>query len=363
MTVIDPTTVDEDKLGALMGLAVNDFGAMASGVLVYAGDRLGIYRALADGGPATAAELAERTGLQPRLLREWLCNQAAGSYVTYDAATERFSLTTEQAFALADDTSPVYLGGLAEVVLSLAADADKVIEGLRGHGMHWHEHDERLFTGTERFFRPGYAANLVSSWVPALDGVEQRLRDGIRVADVGCGHAASTIVLAQAYPASTFVASDYHAPSVDAARKAVAEAGVADRVTVEVARSTDFSHGPFDLVCLFDCLHDMGDPVGAARHIRSQLAPGGVLLLVEPNAGDTLTDNLNPVGRLFYAASTSICVGNAVAQGATALDGDGAALGAQAGEARTRAIFEQAGWSSLRRATETPFNAVYEVRP
>lgn len=357
-TTTDPAALDQDKLDALMGLAVNDFGAAASSVLVYVGDKLGIYRALADGGPQTAAELATRTGLQPRLLREWLCNQAAGAYVTYDAGSERFSLTPEQSFALAEPSSPVYLGGLAEVVLSLASDADKVADGLRtGRGVVWHEHDDRLFSGTERFFRPGYAANLVPSWIPALDGVEDKLRRGARVADVGCGHGASTVVMAQAFPASTFVGSDYHAASVDAARKAVAEAGVADRVTVEVARSTEFTGGPYDLVCLFDCLHDMGDPVAAARHIRSQLAPDGTLLLVEPNAGDALSDNLNPVGRLFYAASTAVCVGNAVAQGADD------ALGAQAGETRTREVFAQAGWSSFRRATETPFNLVYEARP
>lgn len=357
-TTIDPATLDPEKLEALMGLAVNDFGAAASSVLVYVGDRLGIYRALVEGGPQTAGQLATRTGLHPRLLREWLSNQAAGAYVTYDAATESFSLTPEQGYALADSTSPVYLGGLAEVVLSLAVDADKIAEGLRtGKGLGWHEHDEKLFTGTERFFRPGYAANLVPSWIPALDGVEDRLRAGIRVADIGCGHGASTIVMAQAFPASTFVGSDYHPASVDAARKAVAEAGVAGRVSVEVARSTEFGGGPFDLVCLFDSLHDMGDPVAAARHIRTQLAPDGTLLLVEPNAGDTLSDNLNPVGRLFYAASTAVCVGNAVSQGGTD------ALGAQAGEARTRAVFETAGWSSFRRATETPFNAVYEARP
>lgn len=358
MTVIDPATVDAERLDQFVGLAVGDFGAMASGVLVYVGDRLGIYRALADGGPATASELAERTGLQPRLLREWLANQAAGAYVTYDPESERFSLTTEQAFALADDTSPVYLGGLAEVVVSAAVDADRVIDGFRGAGLHWREHDDRLFTGTERFFRPGYAAHLVPSWIPALEGVEERLRQGIRVADVGCGHGASTVVMAQAYPASTFVGVDSHAPSIDAARKAASEAGVADRVSFEVQTAQSFSGGPFDLVALFDCLHDMGDPVGAARRIKQQLSADGSLLLVEPNAGDTLLENLNPVGRLFYAASTLVCTGNAVAQGA----GD-EALGAQAGEARTREIFEQAGWTSFRRATETPFNAVYDIRP
>ena len=351
------TTIDQEKLDALLGLAVGDMGAAASTLLVHVGDRLGIYAALNDGGPQTVSQLAARTGLHERLLLEWLSNQAAGAYVTYEQGPELFSLSPEQAFLLADPTSPVYLGGLAEVIVAISHDAERIADGIRtGQGVHWHEHHEGLFTGTERFFRPGYAANLVPSWIPALDGVEDRLRSGIRVADVGCGHGASTIVMAQAFPASTFVGSDYHAPSIDAARKAVADAGVADRVSFEVARSTEFGSGPYDLVCLFDCLHDMGDPVAAARHIRGQLAPGGTLLLVEPNAGDSLSANLNPVGRLFYAASTAVCTSNGVAQGGTDV------LGAQAGEARTRAVFEAAGWTSFRRATETPFNAVYEVR-
>jgi SAM-dependent methyltransferase len=351
-------TLDQDKLDALLGLAVNDMAAAASTVLVHVGDQLGIYRALVDGGPQTATELAGRTGLHERLLLEWLSNQAAGAYVTYDETREAFSLSPEQAFLLADPDSPVYLGGLAEIIVAIAHDAQKVADGLRsGRGMHWHEHHDGLFTGTERFFRPGYAANLVPSWIPALDGVEDQLRAGIRVADIGCGHGASTIVMAKAFPASTFVGSDYHAASIEAARKAAAEAGVADRVTFDVTTSTTFTGGPFVLACLFDSLHDMGDPVGAARHIRSQLAQDGTLLLVEPNAGDDLTANFNPVGRLFYAASTALCTSNGVAQGGTDV------LGAQAGEARTRAVFEQAGWSSFRRATETPFNAVYEVRP
>ena len=350
-------TINQDTLDALLGQAVGDMAAAASTVLVHVGDRLGIYRALNEGGPQTAAELAARTGLHERLLREWLSNQAAGGYVTYTADGERFSLSPEQAFLLADPDSPVYLGGMAEIIVAIGADAEKVADGIRtGRGVHWHEHSEGLFSGTERFFRPGYAANLVPSWIPALDGVQARLEAGIRVGDIGCGHGASTIVMAQAFPRSTFVGSDYHAPSIDAARKAASEAGVADRVSFEVARSTEFEGGPYDLLCVFDALHDMGDPAGAARHLREQLAPGGTLLLVEPNAGDTLSDNLNPVGRLFYAASTAVCTSNAVAQGGTDV------LGAQAGEARLRAVFEGTGWSSFRRATETPFNAVFEVR-
>jgi 2-polyprenyl-3-methyl-5-hydroxy-6-metoxy-1,4-benzoquinol methylase len=337
---------------------VSDFGAALSTSLVYVGDQLGIYEALVEGGSQTPAAHAARTGLNQRLLQEWLSNQAASAYVDHDPATGKFSLPREKAFALADRTSPVYVGGLAEVVLSAAADADKAADGFRtGHGMHWHEHDNRLFRGTERFFRPGYVANLVPSWIPAFEGLDEDLRRGIRVADVGCGHGASTIVLANEYPASTFVGTDYHGPSVDAARKAASEAGVADRATFEKQSAQELTGGPYDLVCLFDCLHDMGDPLGAATQIRSQVAPGGRLLLVEPNAGDRLEDNLNPVGRLFYAASTLICTQNAVAQGA-----DDDALGAQAGEARTAEVFRQAGWSSFRRATETPFNIVYEAR-
>lgn len=352
-------TINQATLDALLGVAVNDMGAAGSSVLIYVGDRLGIYRALVDGGPQTASELARRTALHERLLLEWLSNQAAGGYVTYDASAERFSLSPEQAMLLADQDSPVFLGGLAEIIVSINRDADKITDGLRtGSGLAWHDHDDALFTGTERFFRPGYAANLVPSWLPALDGVVERLEAGCRVADVGCGHGASCVLMAQAYPASTFSGSDYHAASIDAARKAISEAGVSERVSFEVATATTFTGGPYDLICLFDSLHDMGDPVAVARYLRSQLAADGSLLLVEPNAGDTLADNLNPVGRLFYAASATVCAPNAVAQG-----GNADVLGAQAGEARTRTVFERAGWSSFRRATETPFNAVYQVRP
>ena len=352
-------TIDQAVLDALLGSAVNDMAAAGSTVLLYVGDRLGIYRALADGGPQTAAELAGSTRLHERLLLEWLSNQAAGGYITYDAGAERFSLSPEQALLVADPSSPVFLGGLAEIVVSINRDADKIAEGLRsGAGLAWHAHDDALFTGTERFFRPGYAANLVPVWLPAMDGVLERLQDGIRVADVGCGHGASCILMAQAFPASSITGSDYHAASIDAARKATAEAGVTERVTFEVAPATGFTGGPYDLICLFDSLHDMGDPVAAARHLRDQLGADGSLLLVEPNAGDNLTDNLNPIGRFFYAASAAVCTGNAVAQG-----GNNEVLGAQAGEARTRAVFERAGWSSFRRVSETPFNAVYQVRP
>lgn len=350
--------IDEGKLQEFMGQAVTDMGATLATALVYVGDRLGYYRELASGGPLSPSELAARTGTVERLAAEWLAGQAAGGYLGYDPAAGSYSIGEEQAFALATPDSPVYLGGLVDVITSVFADADKVVAAFRGEQpLGWHQHDARLFSGTERFFRPGYAANLVPEWIPALDGVDARLREGIRVADVGCGHGASTIILAQAYPASTFVGFDYHAASIEAARKAAAEAGVADRVSFEVATAQTFP-GQFDLVALFDCLHDMGEPGTAARHIKGALAEGGTLLLVEPNAGEKVEDNFNPVGRLFYAASASVCLPNAVSQG-----GGVDALGAQAGEGRTRAVFETAGWSSFRRATETPFNVVYEARP
>lgn len=350
--------IDEGKLQAFMGQAVTDMGATLATALVYVGDRLGYYRELALGVALSPGELAERTGTVERLAAEWLAGQAAGGYVNYDPASGRYSISEEQAFALATPESPVYLGGLVDVITSVFADADKVVAAFRGEQpLGWHQHDDRLFSGTERFFRPGYAAHLVPEWIPSLDGVEQRLRDGINVADVGCGYGASTILLAQAYPASTFVGFDYHAASIEAARKAAAEAGVADRATFEIATAQTFP-GRFDLVALFDSLHDMGDPGAAARHIKAALADGGALLLVEPNAGEAIEDNFNPVGRLFYAASASVCLPNAVSQG-----GGVEALGAQAGENKTRAVFEDAGWSSFRRATETPFNIVYEARP
>lgn len=351
-------SIDDDKLQAFMGQAVTDMGAALATALVYVGDRLGFYKELASAGPLTAAALAERSGTVERLTAEWLAGQAAGGYLSYEPATGQFSIAEEQAFALATPDSPVYLGGLVDVITSVFNDVDKVAAAFRGDApFGWHQHDIRLFSGTERFFRPGYAAHLVPEWIPAMDGVEQRLQSGIRVADVGCGHGASAIILAQAFPASTVVGFDYHAASIEAARKAAAEAGVADRVTFEVATAQTFP-GRFDLVALFDSLHDMGDPSTAATHIKAALNDGGALLLVEPNAADALEDNLTPVGRLFYAASASVCLPNAVSQG-----GGIDSLGAQAGEAATRRVFDEAGWSSFRRATETPFNAVYEARP
>ena len=350
--------IDEGKLEAFVGGAVVDFGAAISTAMAVVGDKLGLYRAMAGAGPLAPADVAARTGTDERLVREWLANQAAGGYVTYDPATETFTLPEEQAYALAQEDSPVFLGGFAQVVLSIYRDLPKVIEAFTtGRGLGWHEHDHELFHGTERFFRPGYAANLESAWIPALDGVDAKLRAGARVADVGCGHGASTVVLAKAYPASTFVGYDYHPASIDAARKAAAEAGVADRVTFEVASAKDYPGTGYDLVAFFDCLHDMGDPAGAAAHVLSTLAPDGTWLLVEPYANDRIEDNLNPVGRIFYSASTLICTPCSRSQEV------GLALGAQAGEERLRAVVSEAGFTRFRRATETPFNLILEARP
>jgi SAM-dependent methyltransferase len=351
-------TIDEARLEEFMGRFVQDLGAGATAPLVVIGDKLGLYKAMADGGPVTPGELAERTGCRERYVREWLCQQAASGYVEYDAAAGAFSLTPEQALALADDTSPAFIPGAFQLLAAMVKDEPHIAERFRsGDGFGWHEHDHDLFEGTERFFRPGYAANLVESWLPALDGVVERLEAGARVADIGCGHGASTILMAEAYPASTFVGSDYHEGSVEAARRAAERAGVADRVAFVVASAKDFGGGPFDLVCVFDALHDMGDPVGAARHVREQLAPDGTWMVVEPYANDTVEENLNPVGRVFYAGSTMLCTPASLSQEV------GLALGAQAGERRLTEVLNDGGFGRVRRAAETPFNLVLEARP
>ena len=348
--------MDEAKLEQFMGQAVGDLGAAISGLMVYLGDRLGLYKAMAGAGPLTPADLAERTSTDERYVREWMSNQAAGGYLSYDATTDRFELPEEQALALAVDDSPVFLPGGYWGIAAVWAGSDKFEEAFRtGTGVGWHEQDRRLFKGTERFFRPGYKAHLVSEWIPALEGVEAKLRSGAQVADVGCGHGASTVLMAEAYPEAKLVGFDYHDASVDAARKAAAEAGIADRVSFEVATAKDFP-GRYDLVCYFDCLHDMGDPVGAVDHAKEALEPDGTVMLVEPFANDRLEDNLNPIGRAFYGFSTVICTMASKAQEV------GLALGAQAGEERWREIFTNAGFSSFRRATETPFNLVLEAR-
>jgi 2-polyprenyl-3-methyl-5-hydroxy-6-metoxy-1,4-benzoquinol methylase len=352
------TTIDDARLDEFMGRFVQDFGAGASIPLVLIGDKLGLYKAMADGEPMTAAELAERTGCHERYIREWLSQQAASGYVEYDPEAVTFRLPPEQALALAQDDSPVFIPGAFQLLAAIVKDEPHITARFRtGDGMAWSDHDHDLFEGTERFFRPGYIANLTSAWLPALDGVAERLDTGIRVADIGCGHGASTILMAQAYPNSTFTGSDYHEGSIDAARRAAERAGVADRVTFEVARAKDFGGGPYDLICVFDALHDLGDPVGAARHVRSQLADDGTWLVVEPNAGDRLEDNLNPIGRAFYAGSTMLCTPNSLSQEV------GLALGAQAGEKRLTEVLNAGGFSRVRRAAETPFNLVLEARP
>jgi SAM-dependent methyltransferase len=350
--------VDDEKLHAFVNRALGDIAGALTAGLVVVGERLGLYRALAAGGPMTPAELAAETGTAERYVREWLAAQAASEYVTYDPATGRYALPPEQAVALTDDGSPFcVIGGFIGMTSALRA-APTLVERFRsGGGIGWHEHDAGLFEGTERFFRPGYGAFLVDAWIPALEGVEEKLRRGARVADVGCGHGASTIVMAQAFPRSTFVGVDFHGPSVEVARRRAAEAGVADRVTFERAAAKDFPGKGWDLVAFFDCLHDMGDPVGAARHVRESLAPDGTWLLVEPFAHDRVEDNLNPIGRIFYAASTFVCTPASLAQEV------GLALGAQAGEKRLRDVLAQAGFSRVRRAAETPFNLVLEARP
>jgi SAM-dependent methyltransferase len=357
MTITTPP-IDQDRLDAVLGRFVADFGAALSFPLVILGERLGLFRAMAAGERFTPAGLAERTATAERYVREWLSAMAAGGYVTYDVADETFRLTPEQALTMAQEDGPAYLPGAFQLAAAVVKDEPHIERVFRtGEGFGWHEHDHDLFHGTERFFRPGYVANLVPSWIPALDGVQARLEAGARVADVGCGHGASTIIMALAFPASTFVGSDYHEPSIEAARRAAERAGVADRVTFEVADAAGFGGDGYDLVCVFDALHDMGDPVGAARHIHGALAPDGTWLLVEPFAHDRLEDNLNPVGRIYYAASTSLCTPSALAQ-----EG-GYSLGAQAGEARLRDVLARAGFSRVRRAADTPFNLILEARP
>lgn len=358
LTITTKPAIDEARLQELMGKLVTDAGAAATAPLVLLGDRLGLYKALAESDPMTSDELAAATGTHERYVREWLAAQAAAGYVTYDPEGDRYGLTPEQGLALADEDSPVFFVGAFETLLSTVLDRAKIEQAFRtGKGVGWHEHDQMLFCGCERFFRSGYLAHLVADWLPALDGVVERLEAGATVADVGCGHGASTIIMAEAFPNSTFVGFDYHDGSIEHARTAAEKAGVADRVRFEVASAQDFPGRDFDLVTVFDALHDMGDPVGAARHIRQALAPNGSWMIVEPLAGDRLEDNLSPVGRLYYAASTMICTPASLAQDV------GLGLGAQAGEQRLRKVLTEAGFSDVRRATETPFNMVLEVRP
>ena len=349
--------INEDKLNEFMARFVGDIGAVMHAATVAVGDQLGLYKALAE-GPATAEELARRTQTDARYLREWLSAQAASGYVQYDPASQRFSMTEEQAFALAQEGSPAFVAGAFQIAVAQFKAIPKMAQAMRtGLGLGWHEHDPSLFQGTERFFRPGYAANLVSQWIPALDGMESMLQRGARVADVGCGHGASTVLLAQAYPASSFVGFDYHAPSINQARAAAQAAGLGERVRFDVASAKDFPGEGYDMVAMFDCLHDMGDPVGASAHVKRSLKPDGTWLIVEPFANDRLEDNLNPVGRVFYSASTFICTPASRSQEV------GLCLGAQAGEERMRQVVTEGGFTRFRRAAQTPFNLVYEARP
>jgi len=357
-TTQQPTEIDMEKLMGFVFRAVDEVGATLNTALVMMGDRLGLYRGLAGAGPLTPAELAQRTGTAERYVREWLNAQAAGGYVNYDPDSGRYTLPTEHAIALTDESSPAYLPGFFQTALGSVLDSPRITEAARtSEGVGWHEHNQDVFDGVERFFRTMYNAHLVAEWLPALEGVVGKLQRGATVADVGCGHGASTILMAQAFPASTFVGSDYHEGSIATARKRAAEAGVSDRVRFEVAPASSYSGTGYDLVTTFDCLHDMGDPVGAARHVRQSLAPDGTWMIVEPIAGDRVEDNINPVGRAFYGFSTLLCTPASLSQEV------GLALGAQAGEARIRDVVTQAGLTRFRRASETPFNAVFEARP
>ncbi len=349
--------LDETKLNEFIGKFVGDLGATIAAGGTVIGHKLGLYKALVS-GPATAGQLAARTGTNPRYIAEWLRGQAAGGYVEYDPASDSYSLTEEQAFVLTNPDGAVYAPGAFVLALGVLKANDRVADNFRtGEGMGWHEHDEDVFVGCEQFFRPGYIANLVPNWLPALDGVVAKLRAGGKGADLGCGLGASTVLLAEAYPQSRFTGSDYHERSIELARKRAADAGVADRVAFEVAPAAGFSGTGYDFISTFDCLHDMGDPLTAAKHIRSAIADDGTWMVVEPAAADDVAGNLNPVGRVYYNFSAQLCIPNALSQTG------GYALGAQAGEAAIRRIATDAGFTRFRRATETPFNIVYEVRP
>jgi len=350
--------IDGDKLMGLVFKAVDEVGATLNAALVVMGDRLGYYQALADDGPATPGELAERTNTSEHYAREWLNAQAAGGYVEYDPSTGRYTLPPEQIVALTDSSSPAYLPGFFQIALGTVHHTSDTIEAARsGAGIGWHEHTSDVHVGCERFFRPSYNANLLPSWLPALDGVVEKLERGATVADIGCGHGASTILMAEAFPRSEFVGSDYHQESIETARLRAAEAGLGERIRFEVAPAAGFSGSKYDLVTTFDALHDMGDPVGAARHVRDALAPDGTWMLVEPMAGDKVEDNLNPVGRAYYGFSTLLCTPGSLSQPV------GLALGTQAGPARIRDVTTAAGFTRFRTVAETPFNLVFEVRP
>ena len=356
-TIAQAPALDMNKLNAFIGQFVMDLGAAVHSGMVVIGEKLGLYKTLAS-GPMNSEELAVKTKTDERYLREWLSSQAAGGYITYDEKTNKFSLSEEQAFALANEDSPAYLPGAFELALGSLAAVPRIADSFRtGAGMGWHEHVDGVFHGCEKFFRPGYAANLVTSWIPALRDVQEKLETGARVADVGCGKGASTILMAKAFPNSRFFGFDYHDKSIEAARETARREGLSDRVTFEVAKAKEFPGNGYDFVAVFDCLHDMGDPIGAAAHVRQSLAKDGTWMVVEPFANDQLKDNLNPVGRVYYSFSTLLCTPCSRSQEV------GLCLGAQAGEARIRGVATAAGFSRFRRATETPFNIVYEAQP
>ncbi len=357
-TIEQPVEVNEDKLMQFVFKAVDEVGATLNTALVVMGDKLGLYRALAGAGGLSPVELARRTGVTERYVREWLNAQAAGGYLEYDPASGSYTLPPEQTIALTDEQSPAYLPGFFQLALGSVLDSPRITEAaLSGEGVGWHEHGHDVFEGCERFFRPGYNANLLPAWLPSLDGVVEKLEAGAKVADVGCGHGSSTILMAKAFPSSTFVGSDYHEGSIDTARERAKEAGVDDRVSFEHAPAASYPGEGYDFVTMFDCLHDMGDPVGAARHIRETLADDGTWMIVEPMAGDRVEDNLNPVGRAYYGFSTFLCTPASLSQEV------GLALGAQAGEARIGDVVAAGGFTRFRRASETPFNLVFEARP
>lgn len=351
------TSINEEKLHSLLGRAIDDFGAIISSALVRIGDKLDLYRTMKRLGSVTPQELADATGTPERYIRPWLINQAAANYIDYDATAQRYRLSPEQAMVLADDDTPYSMAGGFELLTSIIRDEPHITEAMRsGKGLLWGDHDHGLFTGTARFFKPGYIGNIVQNWLPALDGVVSRLEAGGVVADQGCGYGISTIIMAQAFPNSRFIGFDNHAPSIEAARAAAKEAGVEDRCTFEIATAQNFPGSDYDLVTFFDCLHDMGDPTGAARRAREALKPDGTVLLVEPMAGENPEDHFNVVGRLFSAASVLVCTPHAIAEG-------GQAIGTIAPDSQLRAIFEEAGYRSFRRATETPTSRIFEARP
>ncbi|HET9283814.1 MAG TPA: methyltransferase domain-containing protein [Candidatus Angelobacter sp.] len=357
MSTAQAPALDMDKLNAFIGKFVTDLGAAVHSGMVVIGEKLGLYKALAS-GPLSSAELAAKTQTDERYVREWLSSQAAGGYVTYDEATNKFSLSQEQAFTLANEDSPAYLPGAFELALGSLAAVPRIADSFRtGAGMGWGEHVDGVFHGCEKFFRPGYAANLVSAWIPALHDVKGKLEAGARVADVGCGKGASTLLMAQAFPKSKFFGFDYHDKSIEGARESARRAGVIDRTSFEVSGASGYPGQNYDLVTVFDCLHDMGDPIGAAKHVRQSLAKDGTWMIVEPYANDQLKDNLNPVGRVYYSFSTLLCTPCSRSQEV------GLCLGAQAGEKRIRDVVTAAGFTRFRRAAETPFNIVYEARP